>query len=65
MRHDCEVNTARKATSPDDPRYRPCGKPACIRGEGGTWMCAQHYDEHEAHLNRYNRDDESLEGLGR
>ena len=49
MNHNCEVNIARFATSPDDPRYRPCGKPACIK-ESDTWMCAEHYDQHEAHI---------------
>jgi hypothetical protein len=51
MNHECEVNVGRNATSPEDPRYRPCGKPASIR-QGGTWMCVDHYDEWEAHLQR-------------
>jgi hypothetical protein len=43
--HDCEVNTARFASGPNDPRYRPCGKPASIK-EHDTWMCAEHYDQY-------------------
>jgi hypothetical protein len=42
--HCCGVNTGPTATGPDDPRYRPCGEPAPIK-EGGTWMCAEHYDQ--------------------
>jgi hypothetical protein len=44
----CEVHTGGgPVTSPDDPRYRPCGEPACIK-EGGTWMCAECYDMYVA-----------------
>ena len=46
MNERCEVNTARFATSPDDPRYKPCDKPAHFHIHD-TWMCAEHYDEYE------------------
>jgi hypothetical protein len=39
----CEVNVGLKATSPDDPRYKLCGKPARFEWRG-TQMCAEHWD---------------------
>jgi len=41
----CEVHVGNEpANCPEDPRYEPCGKPACIK-EGDTWLCAEHYDK--------------------
>lgn len=57
MDHYCEVNIAPMATSPDDPRYVPCGKIAKFKFEGivkfnaltdnleNVWMCAERYDQ--------------------
>ena len=41
------MNTARFATGPDDPRYKPCDAPAHYKA-GDTRMCAHHYDEWDA-----------------
>ena len=45
MNENCDVNIGPFATSPDDPRYRPCGKVARFK-VSDTRMCAEHYDEH-------------------
>ena len=43
MNKRCEVCVGR-FVSPED--YEACGKPAWFKVEDGTWMCADHYDEH-------------------
>jgi len=47
MNETCEVNVAPFATSDDDPRYEPCGKPAHYK-LGEVWGCAEHYDQSAA-----------------
>lgn len=59
--HFCEVNTDRWATSPYEPRYKPCDKAARFY-LGGTWMCADCYDAADREL-ATDDDLDDIEGL--